>query len=109
MPPAKGIRSILKSGHREASFTSFKAKTYSADQLANFESRMQKNHPGFAYTEEQKAAYATGGGTPFLDMEYTVFGQVIDRLDIIDSIAAVRTARGDRPVEDVTMRMRLVD
>lgn len=84
-------------------------KTYSADQLANFESRMQKNHPGFAYTEEQKAAYAADGGTPFLDMEYTVFGQVIDRLDIIDSIAAVRTARGDRPLEDVTMRMRLVD
>jgi peptidyl-prolyl cis-trans isomerase B (cyclophilin B) len=42
-------------------------------------------------------------------MEYTVFGQVIDRLDIIDSIAAVRTARGDRPLEDVTMRMRLID
>ena len=84
-------------------------KTYSADQLANFESRMQKNHPGFAYTAEQKTAYATDGGTPFLDMEYTVFGQVIDRLDIIDSIAAVRTARGDRPLEDVTMRMRLVD
>lgn len=83
-------------------------KTYSADQLANFESRMQKNHPGFAYTAEQKTAYATGGGTPFLDMEYTVFGQVIDRLDIIDSIAMVRTARGDRPVADVTMRMRLV-
>ena len=97
-----------KSGHR-SQFYLVQGKTYSADQLANFESRMQKNHPGFAYTEEQKTAYATGGGTPFLDMEYTVFGQVIDRLDIIDSIAAVRTARGDRPVEDVTMRMRLVD
>ena len=84
-------------------------KTYSEDQLANFESRMQKNHPGFAYTEEQKAAYATAGGTPFLDMEYTVFGQVIEGLDLIDSIAAVRTARGDRPLEDVWMRMRIVD
>jgi len=84
-------------------------KTYTAAELANFESRMQKNHPGFAYSEEQKAAYATAGGTPFLDMEYTVFGQVIEGLDIIDSIAAVRTARGDRPLEDVTMRMRIID
>ena len=84
-------------------------KTYTGDELANFESRMQRNHPGFAYTKEQKAAYAEDGGTPFLDMEYTVFGQVIDRLDIIDSIAAVRTARGDRPEEDVTMRIRLID
>ncbi len=84
-------------------------KTYSSDQLANFESRMQKNHPGFAYTDEQKMAYATEGGTPFLDMEYTVFGQVVDRLDIIDSIAAVRTTRGDRPAEDIVMRLRLID
>lgn len=84
-------------------------KTYTADQMTNFETRMQKNHPGFAYSEEQKAAYATVGGTPFLDMEYTVFGQVVEGLDIIDSIAAVRTARGDRPLEDVWMRMRIVD
>lgn len=84
-------------------------KTYTEDELANFESRMQKNHPGFAYTDSQKEAYASAGGTPFLDMEYTVFGQVIDGLDIIDSIAAVRTARGDRPLQDVTMRMRIID
>jgi peptidyl-prolyl cis-trans isomerase B (cyclophilin B) len=84
-------------------------KTYTADQLANFESRMQRSHPGFAYTDDQKVVYSTDGGTPFLDMEYTVFGQVIEGLDVIDSIAAVRTVRGDRPEEDVTMRLRLLD
>ena len=39
-------------------------KTYTGDGLANFESRIQRNYPGFAYTEEQ-AAYAADGGTPF--------------------------------------------
>ena len=82
---------------------------YAGSKLANFESRIQSSHPDFAYTEEQRAQYATLGGTPHLDMEYTVFGQIIEGLDIVDSIAAVRTARGDRPLEDVTMRMRIVD
>jgi len=83
--------------------------TYAGSKLSNFESRIQRTHPNFAYTDEQRAQYAALGGTPHLDMEYTVFGQVIEGLDIVDSIAAVRTARGDRPLEDVTMRMRIAD
>lgn len=83
--------------------------TYAGNKLSNFESRIQRTHPNFAYTEVQRAQYAALGGTPHLDMEYTVFGQVIEGLDIVDSIAAVRTARGDRPLEDVTMRLRLMD
>jgi len=41
------------------------------------------------------------GGTPFLDGEYTVYGQVIEGLDVIDKIASVTTGSQDRPVEDV--------
>lgn len=41
------------------------------------------------------------GGTPQLDQEYTVFGQVIDGFEIIDSIADVKTDQNDRPVSDV--------
>jgi cyclophilin family peptidyl-prolyl cis-trans isomerase len=47
--------------------------------------------------------YTTLGGTPFLDGAYTVFGQVIQGLDVLDKIAAVQTAPGDRPVSDVRM------
>lgn len=60
------------------------------------------------YTAEQREIYKTIGGTPHLDMEYTVFGQVIDGLGIIDQIAAVKTAPGDRPLTDVKMKMRIV-
>lgn len=56
---------------------------------------------GFQYTPEQKAKYQEVGGTPFLDMDYTVFGQVVKGLDVIDKIASVGTNRANRPNVDV--------
>ncbi len=66
---------------------------------------MQK---GFHYTPELRKEYLELGGTPFLDRDYTVFGRVIKGLDVIDKIAAVKTAPGDRPVQDVKMKMRVI-
>lgn len=63
----------------------------------------------FAYTPEQREIYATLGGTPHLDMQYTVFGEVISGLEIIDKIAAVATKPGDMPVEPVIMSMKLLN
>ena len=57
--------------------------------------------PEFKFTEKQRTIYKTVGGTPFLDTQYTVFGEVTKGLEIVDKIASVPTARGDRPVEDV--------
>lgn len=54
-------------------------------------------------TAEKIKLYTTIGGAPNLDGEYTVFGKVIQGLDVIDKIAAVQTARGDRPVKDIRM------
>ncbi len=62
----------------------------------------------FHYTPEQRKAYLQDGGVPFLDKDYTVFGRVIKGLDVIDQIAAVKTRGGDRPVEDVKMKIRVV-
>lgn len=56
---------------------------------------------GEAYTEEQKIIYEKQGGTPHLDGQYTVFGEVIDGLEIVDLISAVPTNKADRPMEDV--------
>jgi len=63
---------------------------------------------GIKYTVEQIKEYETNGGTPFLDMNYTVFGEVIEGFDVIDKIAAVAKGRGDRPKEDVKMTMKIV-
>lgn len=67
-------------------------------QLDNFEQRS-----GHTFTEEQRQVYKTQGGAPHLDGSYTVFGQVIEGLDVVDKIAAVSTAQGNRPVEDVVI------
>lgn len=53
---------------------------------------------------DQREVYTTIGGTPFLDQNYTVFGEVVKGLDIVDKIAAVQTSKGadrDRPIEDI--------
>jgi len=61
------------------------------------------------YTPEQRTAYKTAGGTPHLDGGYTVFGEVISGFDVIDKIAAVPTQTGDKPIEDVTMSIEVLD
>lgn len=63
---------------------------------------------GIRYTKDQREAYTTLGGTPFLDRDYTVFGKVIKGLDVIDKIAAVEKSPGDRPKKDVKMKMSVI-
>lgn len=62
----------------------------------------------FHYPKKLRVEYLQHGGTPFLDNEYTVFGRVIEGIEVIDKIAAVKTAPGDRPVEDVKMKMEVI-
>lgn len=64
---------------------------------------------GMTYTPEQIKQYTEHGGTPQLDNEYTVYGMVVEGLDVIDKIAAVQTGQGNRPVQDVKMRIKLVN
>jgi len=63
----------------------------------------------FHYTEEQKKLYSTIGGTPHLDQNYTVFGEVVEGIAIIDSIARVPVDSNNRPLLDVRMKMKVVN
>lgn len=60
-------------------------------------------------SKEQIDAYTTIGGVPHLDGLYTVFGEVIEGLDVIDKIAAVKTDNNDRPLEDIKMKVKVLE
>lgn len=56
---------------------------------------------GIKYNEVQRQRYMTEGGTPQLDMDYTVFGEVVSGMEVVDNISAVQRGQNDRPVQDV--------
>lgn len=55
----------------------------------------------FHFSPKQKEIYATIGGTPFLDGDYTVFGEVVEGMDVVDKIQQAATDRNDRPEKDI--------
>lgn len=61
--------------------------------------------PQRVYTDYQKQVYKSVGGTPHLDGNYTVFGQVIDNLWVIDSVATQRRDGNNRPLKDIPMKI----
>lgn len=63
----------------------------------------------FDLSAEQRQAYSTIGGYPSLDGEYTVFGEVVEGMDVIDKITAVETNKSNRPVNDIRMQVELVN
>ena len=86
--------------------------------LAQIEERVREatNNPDFRFSDEARADYLAHGGAPFLDMQYTVFGEVVEGFDVLDRIATTPTARssgqrvhpalGDQPLERVEMTVR---
>lgn len=60
------------------------------------------------YSEEKKAAYTTIGGIPTLDGDYSVFGEIIEGMDVLDRIAALKTDKNNRPLTDVRMEVTVI-
>ncbi len=79
--------------------------------LSGLVDKLIEAEPGttfFKYSENARKDYATVGGTPHLDGNYTVFGEVVSGLEVVDKIAAVQKGQADRPLMDVRMRVKLV-
>jgi len=62
----------------------------------------------YKFSEEQKKIYATIGGAPHLDGGYTVFGEVIEGLDVVDKIGTIERNQYDRPLKDIKMTMKVL-
>ncbi|MBO9729122.1 MAG: peptidylprolyl isomerase [Chitinophaga sp.] len=80
-------------------------KVFTDDQLDKLE---KTRLGGRKIPVDQRRIYKTEGGTPHLDQNYTVFGQVIKGMDVIDKIAALKTDSHDRPLEDVRIKVKVL-
>lgn len=95
------LDSIKKSGSQDAMMKFIKELDPTAEKELEKQGR-------YKFTPEQRKIYTTIGGTPHLDGNYTVFGEVIEGLNVIDSIASVKTGKSDRPLVNVKIKIRLV-
>jgi cyclophilin family peptidyl-prolyl cis-trans isomerase len=68
----------------------------------------QRNGP-FTYSKQQREVYKRIGGAPFLDQNYTVFGEVISGLNVIDKIVKAPKDANNRPLQNVIMKMKLLN
>jgi cyclophilin family peptidyl-prolyl cis-trans isomerase len=75
-----------------------------AATLSTYEQRYKTT-----FTPEQKQAYTTLGGAPWLDGGYTVFGEVVSGYEVVDKIAAVPRDAGDKPLKPVTMTIEILE
>ena len=93
-----------------AFFYIVQGQDWTPTELRLVEQKRTAQNPDAAvpYTPEQIRAYATDGGAPRMDGEYTVFGQVLEGLDVIDRIAALPCDGRDRPLTDVRIWMRVL-
>ena len=78
-------------------------KVLTQQEINNFAQR------GAPFTQESIDIYTTIGGTPHLDGSYTIFGEIVVGLEILDRIAATQTDSYDRPIEDVIYSISLVE
>lgn len=79
---------------------------YSAEELATVSERTALGADPFAYSETDRQTYAHAGGVPRLDGSYTVFGEVVVGLDVLDALSRLPCDQWDRPLRDVRMFMR---
>lgn len=79
-------------------------KVFTDEQL----DKLETGRLGFKIPEWQRAVYKTIGGTPHLDRNYTVFGEIVSGLNMVDSIANVPTDKNNRPKTDVEMKITLL-
>lgn len=79
-------------------------KKYTKQELTTLAART-----GNSWTEEQLKTYEEVGGTPFLDMNYTVFGEVVSGIEVVDKIATLPKDGNDRPTNDVRMRISVIE
>jgi len=105
MAQKQGIFNKLAEEHRDSIITLRKDRDHASlqalqDELVALTEKKAAENPA-TLTEEQKRIYSTVGGTPHLDGQYTVFGEVVSGMDVVEKIEKSQTNSQDRPLDDI--------
>ncbi len=104
----KGVLAAARDGNPEKASSACQFYIVQGKPLTDAELDMVEGRIGSKYSIEQRNTYKKLGGTAFLDQNYTVFGEVISGLEVVDKIASAPKAPGDRPIGDIRMKMEVV-
>jgi len=105
----KGVLAAARDNNPEKASSGCQFYIVQGKPMIENELQMAERRSGKPMSEAKRNDYKTIGGSVWLDGEYTVFGEVVEGLDVIDKIAAVPCGQMDRPASDVRMKMVLVD
>ncbi len=105
----KGVLAAARDNNPEKASSGCQFYIVQGKPMIENELQMAERRSGKPMSEAKRNDYKTIGGSAWLDGEYTVFGEVVEGLDVIDKIAAVPCGPMDRPASDVRMKMVLVD
>lgn len=104
----KGALAAARDGNPQKASSACQFYLVHGKIISDQELDMMEGRLGIKYTPEQRNIYKTVGGTPMLDMNYTVFGEVERGMDVIEKIAYAAQGTANRPVTDIRMRMEAV-
>ena len=105
----RGALAAARDGNPQKASSACQFYIVQGRQISDAELNQMELSKGRKYTDEQKQIYKTQGGTPFLDMDYTVFGEVESGMEVIDKIASVSKDGNNRPYGNIRMHMEVMN
>jgi peptidyl-prolyl cis-trans isomerase B (cyclophilin B) len=105
----KGVLAAARDGNPQKASSACQFYIVQGKKITDQELNAIEQSRGIPYTAEQRNIYKTIGGTPHLDMNYTVFGEVESGLEVVDKIAAAATGAYDRPINDIKMKIEIIN
>ncbi len=104
----KGALAAARTNNPEKASSGCQFYIVQGKKMTDEELTMIEMQKGIKYSAAKRKLYKTIGGTPFLDMDYTVFGEVESGLEVIDKIAGVATDGNNRPLGNIHMKIEVI-